>query len=111
MFTRTKELDSYINKGIKYIADNILVWGEPVYIDNKFAGYYVDKLTDFLFGEGIKFRQDLINRDHIDRIFDKTINSTYSIYGRRTVFSVEFGSIEQVLVLNLTHDDLVWINV
>ena len=58
-----------------------------------------------------KFRQDLINSGPIDRIFDKTINSTYPIYGCRTVFSVEFGSVKQVLVLNLTHDDLVWINV
>lgn len=111
MFIKTKEIQKYIEKGIQYIKEKNIDFGYSVYIDNKFAGYYVDKLTDFLFGEGIKFRQDMINCGHIDRIFDKTINSTYSIYGRRIVFSVEFGSIEQVLVLNLTHDDLIWINI
>ena len=111
MITRTKELDSYINKGVKYIADNIAVWGEPVYIDDKFSGYYIDKLTDFLFGEGIKFRQDMIKSGPIDSYFDKTITSIRFIYGRRKVFSVDFGTVEQILVLNITGDDLVWINI
>ncbi len=111
MSTRNKELDSYINKGIKYIADNNILPGERVFINGRFAGLYLLNLTDYDQYSDKETRDILLNNGPISSIFDYTINTNRLIYMRRTVFSVDFGIVNQVLVANLTHDDLVWINI
>ena len=110
MITRTKELDSYINKGVKYIVDNNLLPGQSVFIGNKFAGDYILNLTDYDRSSSEETRKILIKQTPYKRkLFGNGFETEF--YSVRSVFNTEFGTIKQVLVLNITGDDLVWINV
>jgi len=85
--------------------------GRSIYIDNKFAGEFVENLTDYI-GETLEWRQKQLSKGPIGEHKFEGINCLpYKIYGRRKVFSIEHGSVNQILVKNLTGDDLVWINI
>lgn len=87
------------------------VVGRGIYIDGTFAGEFVENLTDYI-DESPEWRQTQLANGPIGEYKFEGINCLpYKIYGRRKVFSIEFGSVNQILTRNLTNDDLVWVNI
>lgn len=86
--------------------------GQTIYYKDNFAGYFVENLTDYFPSETPDWRKTQLTNGPIGEHKFEGINCLpYKIYGRRKVFSIEFGSVNQILVKNLTGDDLVWINI
>ena len=85
--------------------------GESIFIDNEFVGFFVENLTDYI-NLTLEWRQKQLSKGPIGEHKFEGINCLpYKIYGRRKVFSIKHGSVNQILVKNLTGDDLVWINI
>lgn len=82
-----------------------------IFMDNEFVGGFVENLTDYTNESPERRKIQLVNGPIGEHKFEGINCLPYKIYGRRKVFSIEFGSVNQILVKNLTGDDLVWINV
>lgn len=83
--------------------------GESIYINDLFVGTFVENLTDYLPGEDEDWRKvNLMFKPF--GIFVFSPNSSISYWAKRKVFNRRFGTVNQILVKDITGDDLVWIN-